>query len=188
VTDRIEISFDRGAAHGRVEVEVGVNENPAVLGCPGYARGFPYCRAVLSPPARGYADALGWIQLVSSTDLTGGFRIDPFEPLGEVSHPFCFFGFSPTLFDAPHRDHREDTDWLAHSFLCGLGENPLSGGREADAILGFSWGFTISEARIEPFGPAELGAQAWDPHGDYLRDAFPSWSFLPGFAGGPTGG
>src|SRR6201992_3600783 len=82
-----------------VRVEVAVNDDPRALGCSDDSRGLPYCRAVIEQDARGYADALGWIQLADSSDPPGGFQIDPFEPLGEVTHPFCFFGFAPTLFD-----------------------------------------------------------------------------------------
>lgn len=187
-TDRLELHFNRAGTSSTVEVQVGVNDDPAAFGCAEFARGFPWCRATISPPARGYADALGWIQLVNSTDLAGEFEIDPFAPLGEVSHPFCFFGFSPTLLDAPHRDHREDTEFVAHSFLCGLGPDPLEGDAEVDAVLGFSWGFTILAGAIEPFGPAQLGPEAWDDHGPYLRAAFPGWSFLPGYSDAAASG
>jgi hypothetical protein len=181
----LSIEFTRRAVAGTVAVEVGANEDPAEHGCPDYARGFPYCRAKIAPPARGYADVLGWVQLVSATDLAGEFRIDPFEPLGEVSHPFCFFGFAPTLFDAPHRDHGEDMDFLAHSFLCGLGSAPLEPDREVDAVLGFSWGFSVREGAIEIEGPRVLAPADWDRHGEYLRAAHPGWEFAPGFAANP---
>jgi hypothetical protein len=178
---RLSVPFERVAAAGTVEVEVGVNDDPAALGCPEFARGFPWCRATISPPAGGYADALGWIQLVDATDLFGEFRIDPFEPLGEVTHPFCFFGFAPTLFDAPHRDHGEDMDFVANSFLCGLGPDPLGEHREADALLGFSWGFHVRGGEIEIDRLAQLGPADWDRHHDYLSTAHPGWAFLPGF-------
>jgi len=180
----VRIEFERAGVASVVEVSVGVNEDPAALGCPEFARGFPVCRATISPPARGYADFLGWVQLVRSTDLSGEFRIDPFEPLGEATYPVCFFGFAPVLFDAPHRDHREDTDWVAHSFLCGLGADPLDRENEVDALLGFSWGFEIRGGEIRVHGPACLGPEDWDGHHAYLDDAFPAWSFLPGFSGG----
>ncbi len=179
MADQIQIHFDRVDLDGSVEVEVAVNEDPAVLGCPEYARGFPYCRTTVTPPARGYLDALGWVQLVSSTDLADEFRIDPFESLGEVSHPFCFFGFAPTLFDAPHREQRRNTDWIAHSFLCGLGEEPLEGAAQADAILGFSWGFSIRDSRIDIDGPPVLSPDDWDRHHAHLQRAHPRWSFIP---------
>jgi hypothetical protein len=178
----MRLPFARLGIEGAVEVEVGVNDDPAALGCPPYARGFPFCRATISPPARGYADALGWVQLVDATDLAGEFRIDPFEPLGEVSHPFCFFGFAPTLFDAPHREARDDMDFLAHSFLCGLGRRPLESEPEVDALLGFSWGFSVRSGEIEPGPPAALGPADWDRHREYLSGAFPAWTFAPGFA------
>ena len=123
---RLSLPFERGAAAGTVEVEVGVNDDPAALGCSEYARGFPWCRATLAPPARGYADALGWIQLVDWELVAEGFVIDPFMPLGEISHPFGFFGFAPTHFDAPHTDTElRHSDFVAHTFLCGLGPEPL---------------------------------------------------------------
>jgi hypothetical protein len=178
----VRIELKRAGVDGLVEVEVDVNEDPAALGCPDYARGFPRCRATIAPPARGYADFLGWVQLVEATDLAGEFRIDPFEPLGEVPHPFCFYGFAPTLLDAPHREPRRDTDWLAHSFLCGLGPDPLGDRREVDAVLGFSWGFRIRGGEISIQEPALLAPEDWDRHHAYLHQAFPAWSFLPGFS------
>src|SRR3954468_19470723 len=121
----MELSFTMDGAPGRVDVVVEVNNDPEALGCRPAARGFPYCSATVSHPARGYAAALGWIQLVRSTDgrsAGASFEMDPFEPLGPVSHPFAFFGFLPELFDAPSRDPIADIDWLAHAFLCRLNE------------------------------------------------------------------
>jgi hypothetical protein len=184
--ERLELHFDRAGVEGRVAVEQGVNEDPTALGCPDFARGFPYCRATVEPPARGYADALGWVQLVDASDLFGEFRIDPFEPLGEVTHPFGFFGFSPTMFDAPHRDDRDDMDFVAHSFLCGLGDRPLEDPPEIDAVLGFSWGFSIRDKRIENLSLAPLGPDSWDAHREYLSSAYPRWTFIPGFAAGKS--
>jgi hypothetical protein len=178
----VRIGFVRAGRECAVEVEVGVNNDPEQLGCPGYARGFAYCRATISPPARGYADFLGWVQLVDSSLHRRGFRIDPFEPLGRVPHPFGFYGFAPTLFDAPHTD-QGDWDFLAHSFLCGLGGNTLGGRGEIDAVLGFSWGFRKRGGEVSLQGPLQLDAGDWDRHRDYLRGAFPAWAFLPGFGG-----
>jgi hypothetical protein len=163
---------------GHVDVVVAVNVNPQDLGCREAARGFPYCRASISHPARGYAAALGWIQLVCSTDNASGgrsFEIDPFEPLGPASHPFCFFGFLPALFDAPSRDPIRDMDWSAHSFLCRLGEQD----REVHALLGFSWGFAAREGTIVPRGPEALASGDWDAHLTVLERVHPTWSFIP---------
>jgi hypothetical protein len=141
----------------------------------------------VTPPAAGYAEALGWIQLIDWIHVGEGFRIDPFAPLGEISHPFGFFGFAPTLFDAPHTDDELDDDshLVAHSFLCGLGGELLEFRKEARAVLGFSWGFSVRDGEFEIFGPAALGAAEWDRHHDYLREAHPGWSFARGYSEGP---
>ena len=61
-----------------------------------------------------------------------------------VPLPSRFFGFAPVLFDATARPSREDLDWSAETFLCFV---PMEvDRREARAILGFSWGFSIREA------------------------------------------
>ena len=178
----MRIAFERAGRSCAAQIEVAVNEDPEQLGCPGYARGFPYCQATISPPARGYADFLGWVQLVDSSLHGKGFHLDHFEPLGPVPHPFGFYGFAPTLFDAPHTE-REDWDFLAHSFLCGLGEDTLDGGGEIDALLGFSWGFEKRQGEVALLGPSLLAPADWDRHRAFLRKAFPRWLFVPGFSG-----
>lgn len=89
---------------GYVVVTVEPNADPAIVGTRSSARGFPVCAATVNYDARGYFAMLGWIQLVRSTDnQTAGreFEIDPYEPLGRTAHPFCWFGLTPTLLDAP---------------------------------------------------------------------------------------
>ncbi|HUB99187.1 MAG TPA: hypothetical protein VMS11_05130 [Solirubrobacterales bacterium] len=179
---RLSIPFERDGAAGAVDAEVRVNDDPASLGCPPCARGFAWCRATVQFDARGYSDPLGWVQLVDWEQMGEGFQIDPFAPLGRISHPFCFFGWEPTLFDAPHTDTPLQTsDFVAHSFLCGLGPEPLAGRFEADAVLGFSWGFRVREGEFEIEGPALLAPEDWDRHRDYLTAAHPGWTFIPGF-------
>jgi hypothetical protein len=181
---RLSIPFERAGVPGRVDVEVGANDDPAALGCPECGRGFAWCRATVETPARGYAAPLGWIQLVDWEQVGEGFLIDPFAPLGEVSHPFGFFGFAPTLFDAPHTDRPlHHSDFFAHSFLCGLGPEPLGGRFEADAVLGFSWGFHVRDGEFEIDGPTLLGPEAWDAHLAYLHESHPRWTFLPNLGG-----
>jgi hypothetical protein len=129
----------------------------------------------------GYKAALGWVQLVRSTDGASAgkeFETDPFEPLGPTPHPFCFFGFAPRLFDAPApRRSREDMDWRAESFLCFVPMNR----RETRAILGFSWGFTIRAEAISLTPPAPLAPEEWDKHRTLLRREHPAWTFATGY-------
>ena len=181
MVDRLTLGFERDGVPVTVEVELGANDDPAALGCPEFARGFPYCRSTISPPARGYGDSLGWVQLVRQTERGEAFLIDPFEPLDrDPPHPFCFFGFAPTQFDAPHRDPRPDMDWISHTFLAGIAG--IHDPSEIRAALGFSWGYSICDGEIEITGLARLDPSAWDAHLPYLRGTYPSWTFAPGFA------
>lgn len=188
----LELPYRWGDIEGEVRIELRENDDPAALGCPDIARGFPCCRATVEPPGGGYTDIFGWMQLIdlknfSKTALVNhsgnGFEADPYLPIGPASHPFTFFGLAPTLFDAPHTD--EDWDFTAHSFLCGLGGELHEVRREARAILGFSWGFSKRGAEFEFFGPELLEASAWNGHRDYLTRTYPDWTFAAGFVEHP---
>jgi hypothetical protein len=141
------------------------------------------CAATVDRPVRGYDSLMGWIQLVRSDDNESHgerFEMDPLEFLGELPHPFCWLGINPLLFDAPSRSPRTDMHWMAHSFLCV----PDDGGNDLEArpILGFSWGFVVSNGEIELVPPEALDGAAWDEHLDTLRSRHPGWHFAPGFA------
>jgi len=181
---RLELPYRWNDREGVVRVEMAVNSDPDRFGGEDFARGFPYCRATIEPPALGYNDMLGWIQLVDTDDHEPGFHVDFFEPLGRVPHPFAFFGFAPTLFDSPHATF-PDWDFVAHTFLCGMGgkllEQTEAGRREVRPILGFKWGFTKRGPEIDSFGPEVLAAEDWNRHLGYLRGAFRDWEFPPGF-------
>jgi hypothetical protein len=162
---------------GEVSVTIERVDDPAGIGQPPETRGFPACAARIDYPFRGYRSLFGWVQLVQSTDnSTGGsgFDIDPFGLFNDVPSPYCFFGFLPTLFDAPTRREREPINWVAHSFLAWtpLDERP----RTVKPLLGFSWGFDIDRAgsiTIRPVG--ELSAETWNSHVPYLRGSYPDW-------------
>jgi hypothetical protein len=185
----LELPYRWGEVEGTVAVEMGIDDNPREFGCEEVARGFPYLRARLDPPAVGYGDSLGWIQLIDMSDRGRGLRIDNCELLGSVPHPFSSYGPSPTFFDHPHTYHR-DWDFLAHTFLCGLGGKLLEFRQEVHALLGFSWEINKRGDRIEVSGPTPLAASDWDRHHRYLnrryrRFRLRKWSFVPGFADGP---
>ena len=144
------------------------------------AIGLPHCHATIDYAGRGYAAMLGWVQLVRSTDNQSRgerFEMDPLTLVGEVAHPFAFFGVTPTLFDAPARDSRADLDWLAHSFLCHIKDYDL---RTVQAITGFSWGFTIAAAATAVTPARPLSSEDWNRHRDLLHAAHPGWHFAEG--------
>ena len=175
----MRLKFNLRNLTGIVDVSVVPNEDPERLGCRSTGKGFPVCTAQVQYEGRGYAAMLGWIQLVHSSDNASGgagFEIDPYEPLGATAHPYCWFGLAPTLFDAPSRPTLASIDWIAHSFLSFIGEQ-----REARAILGFSWGFTINDGEISIAPPTALGASSWNQHLPLLQRERPSWRFARGY-------
>src|SRR5436309_2761486 len=102
----MDLPFSLRGIAGHVHVDLDITRDPSELGAMPEAAGLPHCRAVVRYPAQGYAAMLGWIQLVRSTDNAGRgerFEMDPLALVGEVAHPFAFFGVTPTLFDAPAR-------------------------------------------------------------------------------------
>jgi hypothetical protein len=176
----LELPFRWAEREGNVRVEIRENDDPAALGCPEFARGYPYCRATVKQGGRGYLDFLGWVQFADFDYPEGGFVIDPFMSLGTASQPFAFHGWEPILFDAPHSDY-ENWNFRVHSFLCGLGGELHDLRHEVRAVLGFSWGFSKRGEAIEFVGPDVLTAADWEHHHDYLARTFPEWTFPPGF-------
>jgi hypothetical protein len=166
-------------------VSVEPNRRPEALGCQPFAEDFPVCTATVTYAGEGYNAALGWVQLVRSTDNASAgaqFELDPFEPVGRSPHPFCFFGFAPVLFDAPARPTRRELEWTAETFLCFVPTDVA--GRETRAIFGFTWGFSIQGEVISLTPPASLTAVEWDKHVPLLQREHPGWVFATGFRNG----
>jgi hypothetical protein len=163
-----------------VEVHIATNGDPEQVGAEESSRGLAMCRASVNFPAEGYRAAFGWVQLVKSTDNhTGGaeFEMDPLEILGPVPHPFGFYGIQPVLFDAPSRSTRADLAWTCHSFLTAIiVEYPA---RLVRCLVGFSWGFTITDGHCSVFGPERLSG--WDSHLALLAHQHRDWGFEPTF-------
>jgi hypothetical protein len=176
----MQLPFTLRGHHGTIDVHVGTTRDPGELGTWPGAAGLTFCEATVSYPGQGYTGMMGWIQLVRSTDNNSHgrqFEMDPLDILGEVPHPFCFFGIRPTLFDAPSRDSRADLDWLAHSFLCHIADQTR---REVRALTGFAWGFTIRAGVATTTPPGVLTLGEWNQHFGLLRAEHPTWRFAGG--------
>jgi hypothetical protein len=173
----VRLHFTLRDLPGSVQVAVKPNRDPEALGCASHAVGFPVCTATVAYAGAGYAAMFAWIQLVRSSDgeHVEKFQLDPFEPLGALPHPFCWFGLEPTLFDAPSRAARDHMDWTAHSFLCFIAGDARR--PEARAVLGFSWGFSIRDGTIALQQPTLLPPAAWNDHIALLRRDHPAWEF-----------
>lgn len=178
----MEILFSHQGYQGRVLVTVERTLSPATLGVGENALGLAHCKATIDFPAGGYLGLLGWVQLVRSTDNASHgrrFEMDPFDPFGLYERaplPYCWYGIAPTLFDAPSRDERVPLDWVAHSFLAA---SPFGGDTKiVTPLLGFSWGFDITDDKDIAMKPTTvLAAADWEAHLPYLRACYPDWRF-----------
>jgi hypothetical protein len=179
----MEIPFTYHGQKGRVIVTSEATLTPAAVGAHDGAIGLANCNATIEFSANGYLALFGWVQLVRSTDNTfhgSQFEMDPFDPFKLYEHaptPYCWYGITPALFDAPSRDERVDLDWIAHSFLA---VSPLRGNRRiVTPLLGFSWGFHVFDENnilLKPVTP--LTAADWETHLPYLRDCYKEWQFV----------
>lgn len=175
----MRFEFTLGGLAGAVDVTLVPNEHPEALGCRPTGLGFRVCTATSA-----LRDAVTWPRWAGSRSsaqrmasaVARSFEMDPYEPLGILPHPFCWFGFAPTLFDAPSRGMLDDMEWAAHSFLSFIG-----GPHEACAILGFSWGFVVREQAIAVEEVAPLTPETWDAHLPLLRREHPAWRFTSGY-------
>jgi hypothetical protein len=176
------IPFHYQGHEGRVIVKVEQTANPEMLGAYDGALGLANCTATMEYNGRGYHQLFGWVQLVRSTDNSfqgRQFEMDPADLFGlydQAPSPYCWYGILPTLFDAPSRDERVQLDWVAHSFLSAW---PWHGDhRIVMPLLGFSWGFHISNhGGITMDSLVSLTAADWESHLPYLRTSYPDWSF-----------
>jgi len=178
--DLLDIPFTHEGRPGRVLVTCKPSTNPESIGkAPAHA-GFPVCTATVELSASaGYLSFCGWVQLVRSNDNESGgleFEIDPLGPFDDNPSPFCFYGFAPTLFDAPSRDTRTEMSWVAHSFLAGV--DLIEERRGVVPLLGFAWGFEMAaDGSIELQTPSSLELTRWNDHLPHLRRMYPSWAF-----------
>jgi len=155
---------------GTVVVELDNDRDP-------HKPGFPVCTATVSYSGDGYDAFFGWVQLVGE-GTPPIFAIDPLRIYERLDTPYAFFGFKPTLFDAPTRTNRvQHVEWLAHSFLCASPSDPMSS--DVQAVVGFSWGFVLDRGDVTLTEPRRLDATTWNEHTVYLASKFPAWNFLP---------
>jgi hypothetical protein len=184
----LRVPFTLRGISGLISVSVTGNTDPDAIGYSllsgglptDAARGFPVCRATVTYAAEGYAAMFGWTQMVRSTDSAPDrFEMDPIALYQQIPTPYAWFGVRPELFDAPSRDSRYDMTWEAHSFLCVSPDAVLT--RRVQAIMGFSWGFTINQQDMTFTPPATLGAETWDTHLELLSTSYPDWIFDSGY-------
>ncbi len=162
-----------------VKVSLTENTDPKRTGSMPAALGFPMCRATVEYEGEGYNAMLGWIQNVgeaSPSDRELEFALDPFILFDGLPTPYAFFGARPELFDAPCRSDRGlSLNWLAHSFLCVNPSSPFA--KEAEAVIGFSWGFRMDDGEIAFVDPQPLDRSDWSTQIELLSASYPDWRF-----------
>ena len=167
---------------GHVDVDCVGNDDPGAYGSWPTAFGYPVCTARVTYPGRGYRAMVGWVQLVRSTDNQSGgkqFDIDPFALFSDAPSPYCWYGIEPTLFDAPSRVGAPPTQWVAHSFLATtpISEVMVGNPRRVVPLIGFAWGYDVSDGNIELRHIAPLATDDWNAHLPVLRASYPRWEF-----------
>jgi len=185
---KLVVPFVLRNSSGHVDVEIRASLGSADSGGifldstlpPNAGAGLPICTANIVYEASGYAAAMGWVQLVHSSDSghPDRFELDPLALLRNANTPYAFFGIKPQLFDAPQRDSHAELTWQARSYLAVTSDAVISA--EALPVAGFSWGFGISRAGITIEPPALLDIASWADHVGLLESEHPGWRFTSG--------
>ena len=185
----LTIPFSLHGFLGRVVVHYEANTKPQgwgfeLLNLPfalELIKGFPVCEAKIEYGGPGYYATMGWIQLVTVDDALSGetwTAIDQMPNQHGLELPFTPFGEKPTMFDAPGPNPpRSDETWLAETFLAICPD--VARTRTVEAIAGFSWGYRLEKSRPTLLPAKTCSSERWNHHLPYLKETFPSWTFLP---------
>jgi hypothetical protein len=76
----LELPYRWRDTDGSVRLEMLEDDDPAPLGCPEIAGGFPTCRALVHPIGDGYADLFGWLQLLDLKNFTSSELVQHTAP------------------------------------------------------------------------------------------------------------
>lgn len=185
------IPFHLRGYDGLVRINYRENHDPHSAGYDALAlpfdltltEGYPACYARVGYDGQGYRAYMGWIQIVTNHDLATGSETtsNDMMPMHEaVDSPFATFGYAPSFFDAPANPDHEDEDWIADTFLVATPDVARS--RRIAALLGFRWGYILRAKKAVPTPIETIEATTWDSHLPLLREQYPNWEFLPGFA------
>ncbi len=184
----LTIPFDLRGFPGHIAVRCETNTHPqqwgfGLLNLPfdlGLIEGFPVCEAKIEYAGPGYYATMGWIQLITVKETLSRetwTAVDQMPNQHGLELPFSFFGDRPTMFDAPGPNPpRSDETWLAETFLAICPD--IGRTRTAQAIAGFSWGYRLEQMRPTLLPVEICSSERWNEHLTYLKETFPSWTFL----------
>lgn len=213
----LTIPFNCRSQHGKVEITLRPNCDPVHahgldLIFPDVSRasfaeqffGFPVMHGAITYPIPAslhlsYGNLFGWIQFVRSVPgqivaedehRYSGWEMDIFPYAKDLQTPFAYWGFNPSIFDAPARlletnGKVQNLEWRAQSFLCILEDAGMTKRVKLVPGVGFGWGFDIQakdkeiKRDIIISGLEILDAEKeWVDRLGLLRDLYPAWTFI----------
>lgn len=185
-----KFDFTLNDKKGSVEVEIVANEDVETSGYSAIegnhtdemVRGFPVTKAKVHYSGFGYEAVFGWVQIVTHKygDKNETDHENDIPPAFQnQGHPFSYFGYKPTLYDAPSRELDVDLIWTAYSFLCPVRLVDSRNEKIVSPVVGFSWGFTISGGKLEGLlHPQKVTHEKWMDLSGRISKDLPDWNFI----------
>jgi hypothetical protein len=182
----MSLPFESHGRSGQAQVSYGVVDDPDGFGFgllnvglePHQPIGFPVLQADIDFDGKGYAALFGWLQVIHNTAGGAGAAdevdLPPFLLGGEM--PMMYFGYLPTMFDAPANPQHPDGEWSAFTFLTAIPD--LVRSRSLHALTGFRWGYRLAHGRPTPLPVRPVGPDDWQVRRPLLTRTFPTWTFL----------
>jgi hypothetical protein len=173
------VPFQAHGYAGSIEVAYETEGDPDVIGFeliaigyddPERFRGFPTMTASVHYEGTGYRANFGWIQVINCRDVD----VPPF--LADTDSPFSAFGHNPTFYDAPANPDHPDGLWVAEAFLVTAPD--VARTRRLMPLVGFRWGYELTDGRPTALRPASIGSDRWDAVRKVLDAEYAGWRFL----------
>lgn len=216
-TQRLTIPFTSRSLHGEIQATLRPNDDPVHAhgldlifpsiphsSFPMQFFGFPVLHGhitypIPAPPHSTYACLFGWVQFVRSVpfgtppdaDLKySGWEIDVYPYANDLQTPFAYWGYNPSIFDAPatlldESGKVDEKEWRAQSFLTVLEDAGMTKRVKLVPGVAVGWGFDIraneggNGRNIVIKGLELLDPQTeWNGRLELLRDLYPAWTFL----------
>ncbi len=149
-------------------------------------KGFPVIMAEVKYGGLGYESMLGWVQIVTHR-YPGGpeseVSVDVAEMFQGYQNPYCFYGYKPTLYDAPCHNPGVTMEWIAYSFLSPLKQIDENEKKMVAPVVGFKWGYALKNGKIDRiFQPESVYERKWVELSREVRGEYSDWTFKEGFA------
>ena len=143
-------------------------------------KGFPVMKAAVSFQGAGYEAMFGWLQVISHDYERGEeeFSVDIADQFREFMNPFCYYGYKPTLYDAPRHVAPGLKVWKAYTFLCPLFLSGQERIRDIVPVAGFTWGYMLEGKSVSSIlPPLSASPDEWATVRGNVSGSYREWSF-----------